>query len=135
MAQLQSLLQNGVHRAREFRFSSARHQEHLPTAPQQVRQAGLVQSVDKLTIDAPAIAYQKTLEVCSQHQSGLFESPPWLNAIDGDLRRAESPHPPQLPIHSPARFIRSYTRTPTNLFYQRVIRWFCFTRYPRHRLA
>jgi hypothetical protein len=65
----------------------------------------------------------------------LFESASWLNRIDGDLRSAEGPHPPQLSTHSPAGFVRGYTRTAANLFYQRVIRWFRSTRHPCHRLA
>jgi hypothetical protein len=51
IAQLQSLLQHGLHRAWKFRLTFSRHQEHLPTAPQQVRQAGLVQGLGKLTTE------------------------------------------------------------------------------------
>src|SRR5713226_8661706 len=64
-----------------------------------------------------------------------FESASWLYVIDGYLRGAESPHPPQLPVHSPTGFIRGYTRTAANLFYQRFIRWFRFTSHPRQGLA
>ena len=57
-----------------------------------------MQSVDKLTVDAPTVAYQETCKVRSQHQGRLFESAPWLNVIDGYLRGAEGPHPPQLAV-------------------------------------
>src|SRR5438876_12249923 len=63
-------------------------------------QAGLVQGLEKLTINAPAIAHQKAGKVRSQYHRRLFKSTARLNRIDADLRGAEDPHPPQLSIRS-----------------------------------
>jgi hypothetical protein len=48
IAQPQRLLQDGLYGARELRFPFSRHQDHFPTTPQQMRQAALVQRLDKL---------------------------------------------------------------------------------------
>src|SRR5271169_674785 len=135
VAQLQSLLEDPFYRARKFRLAFSRYQDHFPTAPQQMSQAGLVQCLDKLTIDAPAIPHQKTCEIRPEHCGCLFKATPWLNRIDRYLRGAESPHPPQLSAHSPTRLVRSHTRAPANLFDQSLIGRFRFTGYPLHRLA
>src|ERR1700681_4530907 len=54
-------------------------------------QAGLVQGLEKLTIDAPAIAHQKAGKVRPQYHGRLFKSASRLNRIDADLRGAEDP--------------------------------------------
>src|SRR6266567_6150040 len=64
-------------------------------------QAGLVQGLEKLTINAPAIAHQKASKVRSQYHRRLFKSTARPNRIDADLRGAEDPHPPQLSTDSP----------------------------------
>ena len=133
--QLQSVREDGFHRARELRLAFSRYQDHFSTAPQQMRQAGLVQRLDKLTIDDPAIPHQKACEVRSQHRGRLFKSSPGLNRIDGHLGGAESPHPPQMSAHSPTRLVRSDTRATANFFDQGFIGRFRFMGYPVHRLA
>ena len=135
MAQLQSILKDGLYGARKFRLAFSRYQDHFPTAPQQMRQAGLVQRLGKLTIDAPTIPHQKACEVCSQHRGCLFKSSPWLNRIDRHLGGAESPHPPQLSADSPTRLVWSHTRATANFFDQRLIGRFRFMGYPVQRLA
>src|ERR1039458_6475884 len=60
LAQLESLLQQGLYPARKFRFPLSPQQNHLPTASQQMRQAALVQGMEKPAIGSPAIAHQKT---------------------------------------------------------------------------
>jgi YVTN family beta-propeller protein len=135
IAQLQRLLQDGLYGAWELRFPSSRHQDHFPTASQQMRQTGLVQCLNKLTIDAPTIPHQKACEVCSQHCGRLFKSSPGLNRIDGYLGGAESPHPPQLSADSPTRLVRSHTSATANFFDQRLIGRFRFPGYPGHGLA
>src|SRR5437016_13253720 len=74
-------------------------------------QAGLVQGLEKLTINAPAIAHQKAGKVRSQYHRRLFKSTARLNRIDADLRGAEDPHPPQLSTDSPSGLIRTHTGT------------------------
>src|SRR6266446_5678721 len=71
-------------------------------------QAGLVQGLEKLTIDAPAIAHQKAGKVRPQYHGRLFKSASRLNRIDADLRGAEDPHPPQLSTHSPSGLVRGH---------------------------
>src|ERR1019366_45751 len=117
LAQLESLLQQGLYPARKFRFPLSPQQNHLPTASQQMRQAALVQGMEKPAIGSPAIAHQKTGKVCAQHPRCLFKSPPRLNGIDRDLRGAEDPHPPQLPAHLPSRLIRGHTGTAANVLH------------------
>src|SRR6266581_5321704 len=84
-------------------------------------QAGLVHGLEKLTIDAPAIAHQKAGKVRPQHHRRLFKPTPRLNRIDRDLRSTEGPHPPQLSAHSPSGLVRGYTGTAANLLDQRLI--------------
>src|SRR6266403_1614737 len=83
--------------------------------------AGLMQGREKLTIDAPAIAHQKAGKVRPLHHRRLFKSTPQLNCIDGDLRSAEGPHPPQLSPDLPSGLIRRPAGTTPNLLDQRLI--------------
>src|SRR5487761_151556 len=129
------MLQDRLYRARQLRLTLSRHHDHFPAAPQQMSQAALVQGLEKLPIDAPTIAHQKTVKIFPQHGGGLFEPAARLNRINGNRRGAEGPHPPQLSSHSPAGFIRSHTRTAANLFHQRLIARLGLLRYPRHGLA
>src|SRR5258708_7061477 len=89
-------------------------------------QAGLVQGLEKLTIDAPAIAHQKAGKVRPQYHGRLFKSASRMNRIDADLRGAEDPHPPQLSTHSPSGLVRGHTGTGANLCHQRLIGRFGF---------
>src|SRR6266849_3011315 len=89
-------------------------------------QAGLVQGLEKLTIDAPAIAHQKAGKVRPQYHGRLFKSASRLNRIDADLRGAEDPHPPQLSTHSPSGLVRGHTGTGANLCHQCLIGRFGF---------
>src|SRR2546425_4153581 len=98
-------------------------------------QAGLVQGLEKLTIDAPAIAHQKAGKVRPQHHRRLFKPTPRLNRIDRDLRSTEGPHPPQLSAHSPSGLVRGYTGTAANLLDQRLISRLPLVRHPGHGLA
>src|SRR5487761_40744 len=107
----------------------------FPTAPQQMSQAALVQGLEKLPINAPPVAHQKTVKIFSQHGSGLLEPAARLNRIDRYLRGAESPHPPELSVDSPTGLVRSDTRASANFFDQRLIGRCCLTGYPGQGLA
>jgi hypothetical protein len=63
IAQLQRLLQDAFDGAREFRLPSSWHQDYFSVASQQIRQAGLVQRLGKLMIDAPSVTHQETCKV------------------------------------------------------------------------
>src|SRR5450759_3319128 len=91
--------------------------------------------VDELAIDAPPVAHQKPRVIGPQHRGGLLESPPLLNAVHRDLRRAEGPHPPQPPAHFPSRLIWGHAGRAANLVHQRLIGGLRLVGHPRHRLA
>jgi len=97
-------------------------ERNKPESGEERRHIGVAgDSLEKLTIDAPAIAHQKAGKIRPQYHGRLFKSTFRLNRIDADLRGAEDLHPPQLSAHSPFGLVRGHTGTGANLFHQCLI--------------
>src|SRR5271166_1111245 len=123
-------MENLFYRARQLRRPGPGHFQHFPTAPEQMRQAGLMEGASKTLVNDPSVPHQKPVKVSPQDTYRLLVSAARLNAIDRKVLTTEGPHPPQPSAHLPAGFVGRHAGGATNLLHQLLVGGFSFLRYP-----
>jgi hypothetical protein len=128
----QSLLEDGLHPRGEPAFVMVANQRS--TSSQQMREARLMDRLCEAAIRRPAVADQHTVKVRPQHGGRFFEAAPWLDRVDGRVRRREAPQPLQASVDFPSSLVGADDGTAANGCTQRGICPFGLARRPANRV-
>ena len=132
VARREGRLEGRLHRGHKRLVRVVEQQD--ATAPEQMRETGLMRGVCKLPIRLPAVALKHAGIVPANHPRRLREAATRLNRIDGGRRRDEGPEPLQIRVNAPAGFIGGDHRTAAHHRTERGIGGVRVSRGAMHRV-